>query len=389
MATDRIRHAEVARLLEGVLTDSVVAGLARQALDDPVAPVTRWWIDPVDYEFGTPTTKGAVRLRGLAAGNRSWSVFVKVVQAFRHWPQIGMLPAELRQRALDSPLWRYEADVYTSELGGLLPAGLRLPALHGVLDLGDDRIAIVLEDVAIASSGWDDRRFSHAAHLLAQMAVRLTRADALPASASRVPNEMNKLLYEGRLQLADLPALADEGTWSHPLLAAWDNTLRPDLAELASRIPALLDQLARLPQLMVHGDASPQNLLVPADQLHTFVAIDWSLGEIAAVGHDLGQLLIGLAHAGHVSVAELPHVRDLIIDAYVQGLAVEGFTGEREQVAYGLDGALTIRSAFLALPLQRLHEPPSGELKALMDNRLELTRYLCDLGLGLSLDPAN
>jgi hypothetical protein len=387
VSADMFRHAEVLRLLDGILTDAMVADLARGVLGDPAATVDRWWIDPVDYQFGTPITKGAVRVRGVAADARSWSVFVKVVQAFRHWPMIDIMPPSLRQGALDTPLWRYEADLYTSRASELLPAGLRLPALHAVLDLGDDRIGIIVEDVAIADVSWDDGRFAQAARLLARMAVRLTKGDALPASGSRVPGGLSRLLYEGSLQTAVLPALADDRTWAHPLLTAWQDTLQRDLAELASRIPALLEHLNRLPQLMVHGDASPQNLLIPAGEPDTIVAIDWSLGELAAAGHDLAQLLIGLAHAGQLPVADLARVRDIIIDAYLEGLAEEGYACDREQVAHGLDGALAIRSAFTALPLDRLNEPSTNELDNLLRNRLQLTRYLCDLGLAMPLAP--
>jgi hypothetical protein len=299
---------------------------------------------------------------------------------------IGMLPDGLRQRALDSPMWRYEADVYTSQVGALLPAGLRLPVLHAVLDLGDDRIGIALEDIDIAGKVWDEDRFAHAARLLAQMSVRVTKADALPASASRLPGDWSKVLYDGQLQIADLPALADNRTWAaHPQLAACQQTLQPALTELGSRIPALLGQLNRLPQLMVHGDASPQNLLIPASEPDTFVAIDWSLGGIAAAGEDLAQLLIGLAHAGQLPVAQLPRIRDVVIDGYLQGLATEGFACDRRHVAYSMDGTLAIRSAFTALPLGRLTEPATAELDALIHDRLQLTRYLCDLGLALPL----
>jgi hypothetical protein len=259
--------------------------------------------------------------------------------------------------------------------------------LHAVVDLDDDRIGIVVEDIAVADVGWDDARFARAARLLARMAVLLTTGDALPASGSRVPGELNRLFYEGSLQMLVLPALADDRTWAHPLLSARQGPLQRDLAELASRIPALIAYLNQLPQLMVHGDASPQNLLIPADELDTFVAIDWSLGEFAAVGHDLAQLLIGLAHAGQLPVAELARVRDIIIDAYLEGLAEEGYDGDREQVAHGLAGALAIRSAFTALPLDRLDEPPTNELDDMFRNRLQLTRYLCDLGLAVPLAP--
>jgi hypothetical protein len=383
-----VRHGEVIRVLDGVLTDAMVADLARGVLGDPGGMVNRWWIDPVNYQFGTPTTKGAVRVRGVMADARGWSVFVKVVQAFRHWPMIDILPPGLRQDALDSPLWRYEADLYTSRVRELLPAGLRLPVLYDVVDLGDDRLGIIMEDVAIADVGWDDGRFAQAARLLARMAVRLTNGDALPASGSRVLGELSRVLYEGSLQTAVLPVLADDRTWARPLLSHWQDTLQGDLAELASRIPALLNHLNQLPQLMVHGDASPQNLLISAGEPDTFVAIDWSLGEYAAVGQDLAQLLIGLAHAGQLPVAELARVRDIIIDAYMQGLAEESYACDREHVANGLDGALAIRSAFTALPLDRLNDQPSHGLDNLFQTRLQLTRYLCDLGLAIPLTPS-
>jgi hypothetical protein len=39
------------------------------------------------------------------------------------------------------------------------------------------------------------------------------------------------------------------------------------------------------------------------------------------------------------------------------------------------------------LPLHRLNEPPGNELEDLIHNRLELTRYLCDLGPALHRSP--
>ena len=60
----------------------------------------------------------------------TWSVFVKVVQSFRHWDLLDLLPPEMRARALATTAWRYEADLYRSDLGALLPAGMRLPAVY-------------------------------------------------------------------------------------------------------------------------------------------------------------------------------------------------------------------------------------------------------------------
>jgi hypothetical protein len=369
-----------ADLLEGALTDIAVKSIAGSA---GVEPPRRWWLDPVDYPFGTPTTLGAVRLRGDTGSDRPWSVFVKVVRSFRHWPLIDTLPPEGRAKVIASPLWRYEADVYASGMGALLPQGMRLPALYGVIDLGDDRLGVAMEDVPVHDGAWDAARFARAAELLGRMSARLTRHDALPPAASRVPGEMTEQFYVNRLLIAEIPAFADDRTWAHPLLAPHQD-LRADLERLAARLPGLIAALKRLPQFLMHGDASPQNLLVPADRPDTFVAIDWSLGGLAAPGDDLGQLLIGLAHAGTLGVADLAALRPSIVDAYTAGLRAEGAPCDEADVRYGLDGGLQLRSTFTALPLGRLGEPLTDDLAAHIERRIELTRYLVDLGLALS-----
>jgi hypothetical protein len=111
-----------------------------------------------------------------------------------------------------------------------------------------------------------------------------------------------------------------------------------------------------------------------------FVVIDWSMGGLVAVGCDLGQLLIGLAHAGQLDIQLLPAIHDVILGSYTAGLAEEV---DEELVRYGFDAALVVRSAFTALPLERLAEPPTDELAEQFAYRARLTRYLVDLGLSL------
>jgi hypothetical protein len=335
-----------------------------------------WRVEPVDYPFGTPTTEGAVRLRRGAD-----VLFVKLVRGFRHWPLLHTLPPDLRAMALASPLWHYEADVYASDVGKVLPDGLRLPVVHAVTDLGDQRMAVVMENVEVTGEPWDAGRFARAARLLGRMNALLTRHDALPPTASRVPGFMTRLHYTSRLRVAELPALADDRTWEHPLLAP-HTALRADLNRLAGHLPAVVERLAALPQVLMHGDFSPQNLLVPAHRPDEFVVIDWSMGGLAAAGDDLGQLLVGLAHAGMLAVGELPALHGTLLAAYADGLAAEGLAVSEADLRYGFDGGLLLRSAFTALPLERLGEPLTDELAALVEARLALTAYLCALGSG-------
>jgi hypothetical protein len=359
--------------------------VARAAAGSPGAVLGRWDIAPVEHAIGTGSTEGLWRVRGTVEdgrGRRSWSAVVKVVRSYRH-ALPGAAEPWVRERAAADLSWRHEADVYRSGLDDVLPPGMRMPRRYRVDDLGDDRVAVWLEDVAIAPVPWDLSRFAHAARLLGRLAVRLTRSEKLPESVFRVPGQILRTQALGD-ELFTLPALRGDAVWDHPhVAAAADPDLRVDLLRLAERVPAILDAHERLPQAFVHGDASPQNLLVPAGDPHGFVAIDWSLMGPAAVGYDLSQLLIGLAHAGEFDVDALPAVHDAIVPAYAAGLADEGMPATEAAVRDGLRTTLVVRSAFSALPLARLTGRSRPEDAALVARRVRLTRYLVDIGLGL------
>jgi Ser/Thr protein kinase RdoA (MazF antagonist) len=195
-------------------------------------------------------------------------------------------------------------------------------------------------------------------------------------------------MWDSRVVLAFLPPLREDATWAHPLIAgSGDRTLRADLHTLAERAPAMLDALDRLPQLTGHGDACPQNLLVPADDPDGFVAIDWAMMGPGPVGSDLAQLLVGLAHAGDLPPDQIPGLAEALVGPFADGLAAEGRAFEEETIRYAFAATTAIRSAFTALALERLTEPVTEELAELFASRLRLTRALVDLGLGLPFPP--
>ncbi|KJK36093.1 hypothetical protein UK23_42445 [Lentzea aerocolonigenes] len=238
------------------------------------------------------------------------SVFVKVLRR-------PVFPGSLAELVGEFP-WRDEAEFLLCAFE--LPPGMRRPEVLRVDDLGD-RIGLWLEDVRCADVPWDLARFRRAALGLGRWAGR--RFGGAPGRAMR-------LLYEGRL--------------------VREAFLRPDCPPLAGRVPALLERLEALPQAIGHGDACPQNLLVPEEDPESFVVIDVGWQCPFPVGADLGQLLVGLAQAGRMAVDDLPPVREEIIDAYLEGLRLEGRAVSREQVALGCDGSLALRSAFHSEP---------------------------------------
>ncbi len=354
-----------------------VRAWAVDASGDPHVDAATWTVVTVGYGSPSPTTGGLYRIVGS-----TWSLFVKVVQSFRHWDLLDALPAAMRDAALATTAWRYEADLYSSPLASILPGGLRLPRVHAVRERPDDRIVVIMEDVAVDPTPWTRDRYAVAAHALGRLDVRLTTTPGLPTSELHDPGAFLRHYVESRIVPLVATVLADDTTWAHPLLAG-ENALRADLTALGTRIPALLDSLGTLPHVRTHGDATPHNLLVPRSGPTELVVIDWAMGAVAPAGEELGQLLIGGAHDGTTTVDDLVTLRELVVPAYTAGLAAEGLDVAAHDVRLAMDTSITLRSAFSALPLERLAEPIDDELARLFTQRVALTRHLVEVGLSL------
>jgi hypothetical protein len=249
--------------------------------------------------------------------------------------------------------------------------------------LAEDRVAIWMENVLTSDQAWTVDTFRLAGRLLGALAAH--RSDAELLDACPVPPGYGLRRYYDGLVLPVLPCLESHDLWQHPQVVASDGArLRADLRELATRTPAIMDSLDRLPQSLPHGDASPQNLLIPLGEPNTLVAIDLAFQCPLAVGFDLAQLLVGLVHAGKMPAADLPRVYPVLAPAYLEGMS-QGAPGvSLDQVAFGFVGSLVIRAAFTALPFR---EPAANLSDAYIDQRVALTRFIADLGLRLPASP--
>jgi hypothetical protein len=378
------------------LDDQAFTDLVRTITGRPDAKPASVRIEPVDYEIGTPSTEGLLRLRGtaeLAGGDIvDWSCFVKRLQSPKWWDKLHLVPEEVREHFIATIPWRLEIAAHTNGMASLLPDGLRLPTAYRLDEYDDDRATIWMENVKETSDPWDLNRFERSAYLLGRLAAR--RQPHLVGPIMRrpgvdTPGAVLRYYTNGRVQLAALPAIADEQTWQHPLLKAAvcntrEHNLQAELLALGARLPAVLDSLDALPQTYQHGDASPQNLLVPADKPDEFVVIDWGFDCPQAVGFDLGQLLVGLAHAGALEPEDLPAIHAVIVKAYTEGLHADGMTVPQEAVQYGYLGSMLARATFTTLPLEAFGAEPSDELARLFDQRVRLTRTLVDLVSGIN-----
>jgi hypothetical protein len=171
-------------------------------------------------------------------------------------------------------------------------------------------------------------------------------------------------------------AVRDTVVWRHPSLdTPLGRQVRGDLLELAPRIPDILDLLDRCPQALPHGDASPQNLLVPRDEPDSLVAIDIAFQCPLAVGSDLAQLLVGLVHAGEMPARALPEIHAALAPAFTAGFTAGGGSVRLDEVRAAEIGNLVVRSAFTSIPFDRPDRVPAAEIAS----RLELSRFIVEL----------
>lgn len=369
--------------------EHALARLVRQITGYADAEPISARIEPVDYEIGTPSTEQLLRVAGTAtvAGQTvDWSTFIKKLRSARHWPLIHLVPEPVREHFVQNLPWQLEVAVHWSNMATLLPEGLRLPTMYRMSEYDDDRATLWMEDVIQPPGAWPLARFEHAANLLGRLSARRQThlvEPLLPRGTVEQPGMGLRYYANGRVMMGALPLLANDQTWRHPHLAeavcaTGDHGLRDELLALGTRLPAVLDALDALPQTYQHGDASPQNLLVPKDKQDEFVVIDWGFDCPQAIGFDLGQLLVGLAHAGELAPEELPTIHTIILTAFMEGLAAEGMTVTEDEVLYGYLGSLMARATFTALPLEQLGKTTECGLE-LFEQRVRLTRALVNL----------
>ncbi|HYN71017.1 MAG TPA: hypothetical protein VES60_00835 [Nakamurella sp.] len=363
-----------ARPREDELAEMVATALHREVA------VARWAVEPVAYEAGSPATAALLRVRGRTTDGEDWSVFLKVLQHPRHWAGLDRVPVDVRAEFTDSFPWRAELAAWDPEFLAALPEGLRVPRLYRLVELPDDRVAVWMQDVAVSDERWSVHRFARAARLLGRLATN--RCDAALLASCGVPAGYGARKYVDGPVTGALFALRDSGVWRHPSLdTPLGRQVRGELLELAPQVPAILDLLDGLPQALPHGDASPQNLLVPRDDPDSLVAIDIAFQCPLAIGSDLGQLLVGLVHAGEMPVQQLPEIHAALAPAFTAGFAAGGGSVRLDDVRAAEIGNLVVRSAFTSIPFDRLDRTPAAEIAS----RLELSRFIVELAGQLPL----
>ncbi|MGX7677984.1 phosphotransferase [Jatrophihabitans sp. DSM 45814] len=348
---------------------------------------------PVEYTISTIATERLTRARitmtSPTGDECTARVFIKTLHDASHWPMIRVIPDAIRPGFIERFPWRLEIAAYTGALDRQIPDGLRLPVIYAIDELEPGFAAIWMEDVEqYVHLDWDTDRYQRAARSLGRLAALRQYGRVAPllgaAARSDFPNGTLRVMIDGRLRLFALPILLGEDLWSQPAVRSaqnmsGDHQLVSDLRALVPRIDELLGRTDGLPMTYAHGDASPQNLLVPADDPETFVTIDWGFDSPLPVGHDLGQLLVGRCHSGELPPERILELAPVVEAAYLAGLADSGMQTSDRQVCEGFRLGLLLRSGFTSVLLDDVNEAPTDALVLRWDHRLRLTRAILDL----------
>jgi hypothetical protein len=105
------------------------------------------------------------------------------------------------------------------------------------------------------------------------------------------------------------------------------------------------------------------------------VVIDLSFRSAHALGFDLGQLLVGLVHAGLLPATSMPPVATTILREYVAGLHETGITDADEDAAHGFATGVLLRSGFDGFRYELLDSEDPGAREA-FDERIAMSRFL-------------
>ena len=317
--------------------------VARAATGDPTASVADWSMERrgggASEEIGQ--SDGPLRVVGVAhtaAGDRRWSAVGKTIK--RVPIEIGGMNPDI-----DDPhhvhYWRREADAFASgvleTLGGNL--GLGAPACYH-LDPSDDEVTLWVEDVEVSDDGpWSIERYWRTARDLGAFNGHFT---------DRIPEAATAWASRGRLRdwlvTGGVGVLQMDTTPRPGLLGTWlDDDSVARTQRLYSQRDALLGLVERLPQTFCHHDAQGRNLLAVGEgPAQRTVAVDWAMAGAGHLGEDLAIFMGVPLQFLDVAMDEQVEFEAAVIDGYLAGLRLAGWTGDETVLRIGYKAALSL-----------------------------------------------
>ena len=331
----------------------LIADVARRALGSDAAEPVAWECVPISYvanPMAAIASRGIYRVGGTARDRgrtAPWSAILKEM----HSPVGFILPdgmAVTEEMAADQGnfgYWKRELLAYRSGLLDDLPGGIAAPRCLGITEQPDDSHWLWLEDVEDTGGEWPMETYGTVARQLGAFNGAYLAGEPLPdypwLSRCRVRGWI-----EGPVTSMMGAVQAQPHLWQHPALrASLPRDIPGRLMRLWAGRDTLLDALDRLPRVYCHLDAFRGNLLLRPghDGERQTVAVDWAFTGIAAVGEEVGPLVVATLLNSHLPTDQAAELESVALDGYLQGLTDAGWGGDPALARLGYSASVALR----------------------------------------------
>ena len=317
------------------LTHTKVQHYVNKMFDGHEIMVSSWECTPFDYKTPNFTNGGVFRIHGqvLKGGQiADWSMVLKVLVSD---PQ--------RNVAEHYNFWRREAFIYESKWLENLPAIINVPKCYGVEENSNGTIWLWIEDISGDNdSEWPSESFVYAANQLGRLNGNfLTGKTVMPSDPWICKGWINSWVSECRNYIDQHVNDYFSGNYSLPV----EPIIEGYLAFL-TYIDDLVRSLNQLPRVLAHQDFWQKNLFLErkSNGQIKLTAIDWQFISISGIGEDLGRFYGLCMSKRNIPQESFASFKDLLFNAYIEGLRAEGWEGEKNLPLFGFYAATAVRA---------------------------------------------
>jgi len=325
------------------IDEATIAPVVRRLLGRS-DPINAWEIAPIGAA-SLGLSGGLFRVTGTLADGTAWSVVLKLLRPIAP-AFLARFPESDRALLAQGYLWDREARAYDSGLLDALPAGFS--AARCLASRRTDAACwLWFEDLGTDNGPWDVSRYALAARHLGRFNGAFLTSRERPDDAWLCRDWIRTWVLHGHPSL-HYPIVENAAIWEHDLVRQrFPSDTNARLRRVGARRREILDRLDALPQTFCHMDAFRPNLFdrISAGTAET-VAIDWSYAGNAAIGVEVGQLVIASVLPFADPTQDVRELAGACVPAYLAGLREAGWRGDEADVKTGF-ALSAIRHVFM------------------------------------------
>jgi len=317
------------------IDDQIRVELIRNVLQDRQAQLVSWREEPMG---GGGSGSELYTVSGEAKSNDTVLPWKFILKMFNHEGE-GWQESSTDPMAWD--FWKREWLVYKAPWIQDLREGLVAPHCFGSGEVGETAAWVAMEDLAAADERpWSLRRFAEAARHLGTFNGRLVVDGDPPADSWLSRSWLRGWTERAEPMIIQLPSLAEYPTVAELftpstiglLLQVWEHRRE------------VYEALEALPQSICHQDLFPRNAFIRvAGGAQQTVAIDWAFCGWAPLGADLAPLVGASLGFFEADCDDADELERLCLEAYVAGLRLIGWQGNRDHVFLGYLATIALR----------------------------------------------